>query len=244
METLDEIDNLGLIENSLIHLRFELARERTSYFRIAREAHLLLYRSMIEALKGSANLPVTGRPSRDRSCRYRIEFKSCQEIHREEIKGCSKAWRFSQLEPCKPTKIASAATASRKRKCDDYLISFYDALAMIQTECFMKRFVDSNVVSVSDSDMKTLEWLYEEIRNEYEHFVPRFYLAPVQDLLAAAELCLRLSSTLLFDCGNVIFCPLARKQPLKRLVRQVVAQLIDKTRQKKQKRDTSHLRRR
>jgi hypothetical protein len=36
----------------------------------------------------------------------------------------------------------------------------------------MGQFVHSAVVPVCDEDMKTLEWLHEEIRNEYEHFIP------------------------------------------------------------------------
>lgn len=76
---------------------------------------------------------------------------------------------------------------------------------MIQTECFMAQFMHSAVVPVCDEDMKTLEWLHEEIRNEYEHFIPKSYTAPVQDLLAAAELCLHLARKLLFDSENVLF---------------------------------------
>lgn len=93
----------------------------------------------------------------------------------------------------------------------DYLIGFYDALAMIQTKCFMGQFVHSAVVPVCDEDMKTLEWLHEEIRNEYEHFIPKYYTAPVQDLLVAADLCLHLAHKLLFDSENVRFRAISRK---------------------------------
>ena len=54
---MDEITNLSLVENGLLHIQFELGRSAPSYFRVAREAHLLFYRSMIERLRGSANLP-------------------------------------------------------------------------------------------------------------------------------------------------------------------------------------------
>ena len=66
MSELESIDNLGLIKNGLGHIEFELNYEKPSMFRAARESHLVLYRSMIEALKGSANLAVTGRPSQNR----------------------------------------------------------------------------------------------------------------------------------------------------------------------------------
>ena len=85
MATWDAIENLSLIKNGLLHLRFELSRENPSYFRIAREAHLLLYRSMVEALKGSANLAVTGRPPKDRSYKYQRGGNPWQEIHKVRI---------------------------------------------------------------------------------------------------------------------------------------------------------------
>ena len=66
MEKLQVIDNQILISNSLLHAQYELERPERNYFRIARESHLILYRSAIEALRGSANFPVT----LDRDKRY------------------------------------------------------------------------------------------------------------------------------------------------------------------------------
>lgn len=89
-------------------------------------------------------------------------------------------------------------------KRDDYLISFYDALAMIQADRFMHLYFMNRVVSVTDDEMKLLEWLHEGIRNEYEHFVPKAYMAPVSDLLKITILSLRLSRESLFDSKAVI----------------------------------------
>lgn len=61
MRTIDSIDNPRLIANGLKHMVYEMTLPAPSYFRIAREAHLVLYRSMVEAVKGSGNLAVTGR---------------------------------------------------------------------------------------------------------------------------------------------------------------------------------------
>lgn len=224
METLEEIQNLSLVENGLLHLQFELSRERSSYFRIAREAHLVLYRSMIEALKGSANLAITGRPPKNRSHKYKMGEKPRQEIHRVAIESCNEAWRFSEPEACEKPGIKVDSNNSRQREAEDYLIGFYDALAMIQTECFMGRFKYGNPIPVSDQDMKTLEWLHEQIRNVYEHFVPKSYSAPVQDLAAAGELCLSLSKKLLFESGSVFFYD-ARKEKLEELFQKVLGEL-------------------
>jgi hypothetical protein len=203
MEDFDKIDNLSLIGNCLLHLQFEISRENPSYFRIAREAHLALYRSIIEALKGTANLAITGRQSRLRSHKYKRNGKPWQEIHKVPIKGCKKAWRFSQPESCEKPKFYTKT--SRDSLAKDYLIGFYDALAMIQTECFMIQYVNSKIFPVSDGDMKIFEWLHEEIRNEYEHFVPKIYLSPKKDLASAAALCLKLSKMLLLESDNIIF---------------------------------------
>jgi hypothetical protein len=209
MARLDEINNLGLIENGLLHVQFELEHERPSCFRVAREAHSVLYRAMIETLRGSANLEVTGQPSKDRSFKYQRGTAQWQEIHRSDIAGCKKAWRFSEPAACtvpQPPNVNLEQPSS-----DDYLIGFYDAVAMIQTECFMGKFVHSRWSVLVDNDMKILEWLHEDVRNEYEHFVPRFYSAPARDLLMAAETCFRVCDDLLFHSNNVLFDAMQQK---------------------------------
>lgn len=204
MSSIETIDNLNLIENGLVHIEFELGRDDPSYFRIARESHLILYRSMIEALKGSANLAVTGRPSRNknRSRKYKVGDQPWKEIHKVSVPGCKQGWRFSEPVVCDPPKLEG--TKNPQRFSDDHLISFYDALAMIQCECFTLRSIHRKVVPVSDHEMQILEWLHEEIRNEYEHFVPRYYAAPISDLLQPSESSLRLSTELIFKSNNVL----------------------------------------
>jgi hypothetical protein len=203
MNVFDSINNLSLIENGLIHVDFELSRNNPSYFRIAREAHLISYRSMIEALRGSANLAVTGRPSKKRQHFYQIGNEPSKEIHKIEVSECRHAWRFSEPIiadfPVITPKIQNTLSGIL-----DFLIPYYDALAMIQAECFMIRFVHSKVVSVADEEMRLLEWLHENVRNEYEHFVPKYYLTPVNDLIECSIICVQLSYKLLFQCGNVV----------------------------------------
>lgn len=131
-------------------------RSKPSMFRAARECHLILYRSMIEALKRSANLAVTGRPSKNRARQYCLGNEPWKEIHKVPVPGCSQAWRFSEPVLCAEPEITQIPEFKR----DDYLISFYDALAMIQSECFMHQYVRGREVAVSDDDMEQLEWLY------------------------------------------------------------------------------------
>jgi len=229
METVDKIDNLRLIENSLLHMQFELERESPSYFRLAREAHLLLYRTMIESLTGSNWQNVTGHRSKNHSVKYLLGNKPCQEIHKVKIDGCDKAWRFSDPVVCAQppeSRINEVFLKNVFRSLDEaWLIGFYDALAMIQTENFMHQFIFSKSTMISDEDMKAFEWLHESIRNEYEHFIPKLYWAPVYDLLWVTQRCLSVSKELLFESGNVDFHKVT-KESLKELLESVLKGVI------------------
>ncbi|MFH0989813.1 MAG: hypothetical protein V1799_07345 [bacterium] len=201
MDTFETIDNHRLIYNGLEHVEFELTRSTTSYFRVAREAHQVLYRSIIASLRGTSNLSVTGKPSGRREHRYQFNQGSVQEIHKQTIPGCKKAWRFSA-----PITVQSHFQGGHtEMPSEDFLIPFYDALAMVQADCFMHRFVDSIAVKVSDQEMSILEWLHEAIRNEYEHFVPKAYSSPIKHLLQAAQLAILKAYACLLDSNNVSF---------------------------------------
>jgi hypothetical protein len=202
MSVSESINNLSLIENGLLHIEFELNRSESSMFRVARESHLVLYRSMIEALKGPADIVVTRKRPKHRIHRYYLHGQPWKEIHKVAVAGCSKAWRFSQPTLCQAPDIGYINPFQPKH--DGYLISFYDALAMIQSENFMRRrSVKSREVTVTDAEMNLLEQLHEEIRNVYEHFVPSGYAASVTTLAEPTILCLRLSKKLLFDSRTV-----------------------------------------
>jgi hypothetical protein len=90
----------------------------------------------------------------------------------------------------------------RQTEPEKRLIGFYEALAMVQSECFMTQLSGAEPVAVDDASMVTLEWLHEDVRNEYEHFTPKLYSAPIEDLDEAADLCVRTSRDLLFRSGN------------------------------------------
>lgn len=199
MSAIDSIDNPRLIANGLKHMVYEKTLAEPSYFRVAREAHLVLYRAMVEAVRGSANLAVTGRFPKKPVFRYQQVDEPWCEIHRADVPGCKRAWRFSAPVPIETPNL----NLPRAEEPEDRLLGFYDVLAMIQTDCFMGQFMHSKAVTVDDEAMATLEWLHESIRNEYEHFVPKHYSASVHELLSASDLCLQLAGDLLFRSGNV-----------------------------------------
>ena len=203
MKSFESIDNHRLIFNGLEHVDFELGRQSTCYFRLAREAHQILYRSLIDTLKGSANIAISGKPKGERQHLYQLGNGPIKEIHKESVVGCSKAWRFSR-----PTVVGSfpeRESSEAQYLSEDFLIPFYDALAMVQTECFVHQFVHSQEVRFSDEEMKLMEWLHEAIRNEYEHFIPKGYSAPIHDLLVASKVAVVKARASLFDTNNVLF---------------------------------------
>ena len=122
-------------------------------------------------------------------------------IQGEKIEGCCRAWRYSGPVPESPP--CSHKRRVSKTKRGDFLVGFYDLLAMIQAPCFMHRYVHSEVVSVSDTEMHLLEWLHEEMRNDFDHFIPRNLLVCSDDCRRGAELCLRLALDLLTKSNNV-----------------------------------------
>ena len=194
-----DVDNVKLILDNINHINMELESEDPFYFRVAREAHQLLLRSMVEALRGSANEGISGRSkSKKMVSYYKIGDDPWKKIQKENIEGCEKAWRYSD------PKESEAPVIKSKDDKNEFLKEFYELLAMIQTECWMSNFIRSNPVEVDDKEMAILEWLHEYIRNEYEHFMPKTYILIKDKMLQAAELCVRLSIKLLYDCGSVI----------------------------------------
>ncbi len=202
LDEYEQIDNIKLIRNNLRHIDCELDSNEPSSMRLAKECHQLFLRMMVEALRGTANIAITGRPTKNRKHWYRQGNDPWQLIQKENIEGCNKAWRYSEpvFESPQPFQKQEG---SRISPPDDYLLGFYDLLAMIQTPCFMLRSVHSAVVSVSDSQMKLLEWLHEEIRNDFEHFIPKTLLTSSDDCLRASEVCLQLTIDILKKSNNV-----------------------------------------
>ncbi|MEX0998774.1 MAG: hypothetical protein WD000_02270 [Thermodesulfobacteriota bacterium] len=222
----DEIDNIKLIRNGLMHLECELLQDDPSWHRIAREAHLVLYRSMIEALRSTDNIAITGKKSKNRVHVYKIGVKPWKKIEKISVDGCENAWKFSIPESFEPENDThTTESLSDDRLMDDFLVPFYDALAMIQAENFMETLVHSKKVAVSDEDMQKLELLHESVRNPYEHFVPCTRLTPKRLLCSVAKLCISLSRELLFESGNVHFYIETEKEDIANFINQISSKL-------------------
>jgi len=161
---------------------------------------------MIETLRGAANLDLIESKDPQRVVKFQHGNSPWKEMHKISVPGCRVAWRYSKPQVC------DEPSFSNDRKIEDIidqpssgsLISFWDALAMIQTTPFMRRYVHSKPVHVSDNDMKILEWLHLNIKKEFDEFMPKLYSTSVPDLLRASSICVRLSKELLFESGLVL----------------------------------------
>jgi len=196
----ETISNISLIINGLDHILFELERKNSSYFRIAKESHLVLSRMMVEALKGSDNASIIGNPHRKK---FKIVWGDIDfyEAVNCKVEGCAIAWRYSKPEICEEP--INASTKKYKPQSNEKLVSFYHLLAMIQNEDFMKWYIISKPISVTDEEMKKLEWLHESIRNDYEHFIPKYKSVKNSNLIMASSICFKISKKLLTESGNI-----------------------------------------
>jgi hypothetical protein len=199
----EEIDNFILLKNGLEHIHIELNKTVPLFFRIGKEAHLVFYRTMTEALRGTANLTITGRhQDKKRVVKYKIGDGPWLQIKKIKVDGCKNAWRYS--DPAQTQKPNDNGKPSDTSNVLNYLQSFYDLLAKIQAACFMSKYFGSNPIQVSDNEMLLIEWLHENIRNEFEHFIPKKYYVAIPNLISASAVCLSLSFKLFFESRNVI----------------------------------------
>ncbi len=201
------VENIDLVKSDLTHLNFELERKATNYFRIAVEAHSCLLRAMVQVLKGPTNFNIILlKQDQHKNMTYTFHINSNKPVYLEEniVPGCKKAWRFRTKE-LKDTSLSSKHNPKRWHEHyeNEYLKNFFELLAMLQSDYFMKFYTQANTLSISDEDMKTLEWLHFEIRNAIEHFIPKDYGAPIYDLLKGSLICLGLSSQCLVDSGSL-----------------------------------------
>ncbi|RLC17031.1 MAG: hypothetical protein DRI57_10390 [Deltaproteobacteria bacterium] len=58
-------------------------------------------------------------------------------------------------------------------------------------------------------------------RNEYEHFIPKIYLAPIYDLLYVSNVCIDISKKLIFESGNITIYENERQKKIEDLLQKI-----------------------
>jgi hypothetical protein len=59
-------------------------------------------------------------------------------------------------------------------------------------------------MELTNEEMRVLERLHTDVRNEYEHFSVGFYGADSLELIQAAKLCIKVAYEILWMSGSVI----------------------------------------
>jgi len=219
------VKNIDLLENNFKHILYELKDDNISFFRIAREYHQALSRTMVEVLYGFPEI-------KKRGSLEKFEYTKAGanspwfEIHKIKITKENKVWRYSQPKE----KIQKANEQSDKNidknslenlseekmrlkivnnyieelsKTERHLKDFYLLLALIQTKYFSNCFNRNKMIEITDEEMLDLEFLHENIRNEYEHFSLGFYGNKVDVLVKVSGLCSNIIKKLLLESVNV-----------------------------------------
>lgn len=195
------IENIDLIKSSLIHLEFELKRDGIDYYRVAIESHNIFLKSMVQVLRGMNNFGLAGRKINS-SYICEVNFKKPVLLEKDIIKGCKYAWRFKvkELEKCP---FEDDELKRYDGEDNNHLVSFFELLAMVQSDYFMKYYNQAKTLILTDDEMKTLEWLHTNVRNSLEHFIPKSFGATITELLYPSFLCLENSSLCLIGSGNI-----------------------------------------
>jgi hypothetical protein len=211
MKDKEFINNVDLIEKNLKHIEFELLLENPSYFRIAVESHSALLRAIVQSLKGGSNFPIDKKIGEEKKFVCSINDSPPVMIKKEKVGNCKKAWKFSNPTSIDVNEIDENNLSRDNDDYEKYLVSFYDLLAMIQCDYFMKFFSGAETIVLTNEDLVTLEWLHEKIRNEYEHFIPKSHGAPINDLIYSSILCLDICKRLLVETSNIYLLQLRDK---------------------------------
>ncbi|MEJ2613711.1 MAG: hypothetical protein P8Z35_02020 [Ignavibacteriaceae bacterium] len=225
MKDAEFINNVDLIENDFKHIEFEISLENPSYFRIAIESHNALLRAMVQALKGGSNFPIDKKLDKEKKFICSINNSPPVMIKKERVKECQNAWRFTEPTTVDPNEIDEGNISRYNDDYKKYLVGFYDLLAMIQCDYFMKYFSSAETIIINSKDLATLDWLHEKIRNEYEHFIPKAYGAPTNDLLYSAIMCLDICNKLLVETSNIYLLQL--KDRFKKQIKEITNKLND-----------------
>lgn len=204
MKYFDHIDNISLIKNNFDHVIFELKKTNTSYWRVTRELHQILYRSMIECLRGTANISITNKSSPTPVFMEKGDG-STWRLDKQAIPGCKYAWRYAEPIPISKSDFPKQTKLGQP---SNRLVSFFVVLAMIQSEMEMDLGLIRSPyalrsVKITDDEMKDLELVHTNIRNIYEHFIPHSHSIDKLGLIRLSSLLLRITRELLMETEKV-----------------------------------------
>lgn len=222
------VDAQRLMLDNIRHICVEVKRTAPNYFRAAKESEHLFHRAMIESLCGSNNAQVirTKGHNKNKPIPYILGSPPWKEIQRIPPRKGKVMWRYSEPKVC--PEPPDVPRVSDWPFLDGDLMGFDELLAMIQAEAFMCHYYGSKPLVLRDAEMEMIEEVHKNVRNEFEHFMPKAYLLTKRELIEASILCVSLSKILLFETNPFMRSRLPKA--FSRLLDSVMETLISKVR--------------
>lgn len=97
----------------------------------------------------------------------------------------------------------AARYAKKKGRKVRKLISFPEALRRCQDSHYMKQYVDSQVLELSENEKWAIEKLTDTLRNNFTHFTPKFQSIEVSGMPQIVGHVSRVINFLAFESGNL-----------------------------------------
>ena len=83
------------------------------------------------------------------------------------------------------------------------LIGFWTAIARIQDERSVVSDILSKPVVISDNELRAIQWLTLEVRNEFIHFVPKFWGISIEGIQCGCLAALKVIDSLVFESNTI-----------------------------------------
>ena len=135
-------------------------------------------------------------------------------------------WEETNEEPpaSRPSDETSLSHLARGK-----LIGFWTAFARIQDERWMGGTVISHPVSISDDEFRNIAWLTERVRNDLQHFVPKYLGIEIAGIVVGTSATVRVIENLVFGTNTIWFHDEQQKERIRNAVAQLRANLTTRT---------------
>ncbi len=206
---------ISVLENAIDSLETAAAQlvrlDNLKWKWVAITLHHALYTFCVAALTGSNYENVLGDDSNCNWCKIGSSEKwnRLYQMKRPKSSGYLIEWKETdEVPPVFNEKLAASDNNNSKRRATNRkkLIGFWTAFARIQDDVFwMKRFVHSRAVGISNTEWDNIEWLTNEVRNGCVHFIPKFLIIPIVDIQEACKDVVRIIEFLAFESNTILF---------------------------------------
>ena len=90
-----------------------------------------------------------------------------------------------------------------KRRGKQYLISFVEAVTRIQQDQWMRQYVSSKTIVLSESQKRSINFINKELRNNFVHYIPLSWSIEVSGMPAIVEDVIQVIEQLVCESGNI-----------------------------------------